>query len=554
MKREIDRLANEEFDILIIGGGIYGAIAAWDAVLRGFKVALIDKNDFGSGTSSNSLKIIHGGLRYLQHADFARMRESIRERRNMMYVAPHLTHPLPCVMGTYGHMVKGPEAMRLALLLNDIISADRNKSLDQIRRLPAGRLLSKSELLDIVPYIDQNNLNGGAMWYDGYMSNSERLLMSFVHSAVEQGATAANYVGAEEFLLHDSRVTGVKARDVVTNTPFPIRSKMTLNTAGPWINNLLALLNGKKSPRVHYSTAMNLVINKRLSDVAFGASTKSRFKDRDAFISTGSRLLFFLPWRHVTLAGTAHKPFYGNAEDYQPSEQDIEEFLGELNSALPGTRIERNDVIHQLGGLLPMANVNEKTGDVQLQKHFRIIDHKQADGIAGLLTLVSVKYTTSRDVAEKAIDQIAKQYHVPARSKSAQRRIWGGDIDDYADFITSRPDKNFINPKSLQHLKSTYGSKYSDILKLTTQDSQLSETLSTKTPILNAEIIYAIQHEMAVSLSDVVMRRTKLGTAGPPDATALQNAASLMANELNWCKEKKNDEIDKIKDTFIPKK
>ena len=554
MNREIDRLANEEFDVLIIGGGIYGAIAAWDAVLRGFKTALIDKGDFGSGTSSNSLKIIHGGLRYLQHADFARMRESIRERHTMMYVAPHLAHPLPCVMGTYGHMVKGPEAMRIALLLNDIISADRNKSLDETKHLPSGRLLSKSELLDMVPYIDQTNLNGGAMWYDGLMSNSERLLLSFVHSAADQGVAAGNYVKAEEFLVHNSTVTGIKAKDVTTNTPFTIRAKTTLNTTGPWINNLLMSLNGKESPRVPYSTAMNLVINKRLSDVAFGASTKSRFKDSDALVSTGSRLLFLVPWRNVTLVGTAHKPFYGNAEEYKPTEQDVEEFLAEVNSALSGTRIERDEVIHQLGGLLPMANANEKTGNVQLQKHFQIIDHEQQDNIDGLITMVSVKYTTSRDVVEKAIDHIAKKQQESAKSKSAQRKIWGGDIEDYSEFVTLKLEHSQISQKSFQHLKFTYGSKYNDILKLITDHSELIETLSKATPILKAEVIYALRHEMAVSLSDVVMRRTELGTAGPPDEKALQNTASLMAQELGWSEEKKNNEINKVRDSYIPQK
>ena len=216
MKRALDKLEAQEFDVLVIGGGIYGATITWDAVLRGLSVACIEKNDFASGTSFNSLKIIHGGLRYLQHMDIKRMRESISERRRLCTIAPHQVFPLPCVMPTYGHAVKGPEAMRVALLLNDLVGFDRNRIRNKEKHLPAGRVISRTELLDIVPYADQENLTGGAVWYDAHMMNSERMLLSFLHAAAERGAEVANYVRADKLLLHRDRIAGVSATDMET--------------------------------------------------------------------------------------------------------------------------------------------------------------------------------------------------------------------------------------------------------------------------------------------------------------------------------------------------
>ena len=228
MKRDLKKLANEEYDLLIVGGGIYGVTLAWDAVLRGLKVAIIEKGDFASGTSSNSLKIIHGGLRYLQHADFARMRESIIERRILLRIAPHLISPMPCVMPTSGHAVKGPEVMRIGLMMNDIFSADRNWGLDPAKRLPAGKIISKSKMLDIMPFYQQDKLNGGALWYDAHMPNSERLLLSFLRSATEKGVAAAKYLFAENLILNNGRVSGVKAKD--------LKSSIKLKT---WFNSAL---------------------------------------------------------------------------------------------------------------------------------------------------------------------------------------------------------------------------------------------------------------------------------------------------------------------------
>ncbi|MDZ7724142.1 MAG: glycerol-3-phosphate dehydrogenase/oxidase [candidate division KSB1 bacterium] len=546
MKRNPEQFKNTEFDVLIIGAGIYGAFAAWDAAMRGLKTALIDKGDFGSATSSNSLKIIHGGLRYLQHLDFIRMRESILERRHMMSMAPHLAHPLPCVMGTFGHMIKGPEAMRLALLLNDIISWDRNRLKDPQKHLPRGRVISRDKLLDIIPYIDRERLNGGAVWYDGIMSDSERLLLSIVRAAQEQGAVVANYMKAKEILIENNRTTGAVVSDQTGMDSFPVRAKTILSTAGPWVNKLARNME-KNEDLIEYSTAMNLIIDRKFSDYAIGASTKSTFSDKDAVISRGSRLLFIVPWNGKTMVGTAHKPFSGDPEAYKPSRDDVVEFLDEINSALPGAEITMDQVTRVLFGLLPMASVNETSGDVQLEKHYRIVDHAQEGGPEGAFSLVSVKYTTARDVAEKAIDVIAKQLNSTTPSETAKSRVWGGDIENYREFMR-QSEAEPVPERLMQHLKAVFGSRYTDILELAGTDSELLNPLSSATAVTPAEILYGVRREMAVHLTDIVLRRTALGSSGCPKDSLLQKIADIAGDELGWSEQTRNTEINRVKE------
>ena len=215
MKRDIDRLSHETFDVTIVGGGIYGAMAAWDASSRGLKVALIEKGDFGNATSANTQKIIHGGLRYLQHFDFKRMRESIRERRNWLRIAPHLVRPMPVMMPTHGAGMKSKFAMSCAMFLNDLISLDRNRGIKSKKRhISRCRVISKKECLSRAKGLDSNRVTGAAIWNDAQVLHSERLTLSVVREASEHGAALFNYVECTGFDVSENRIQGVLCRDV----------------------------------------------------------------------------------------------------------------------------------------------------------------------------------------------------------------------------------------------------------------------------------------------------------------------------------------------------
>lgn len=291
MKRNLASLTQTVYDVLIIGGGIYGASVAWEASSRGLSVALVEQSDFGGATSANSLKTIHGGLRYLQTADLKRMRESISERTTLMGIAPHLVHPLPVLIPTYGHGTKGKEALSIALKLNDLVSFDRNRLSDKQKHLPKGRVVSKTECQQLVPGLTIEGLTGGAVFHDAQVYNSERLTLAFLHSAVAQGADVSNYTKVTGFLQQENRITGVKVVDVLSENSFEIQAKTVINTSGPWVNHVLGLV--KPQPPQHQmglAQAMNVITRPLFNHYAVGLPGKGRF-------------WFVSPWRGKSMIG-----------------------------------------------------------------------------------------------------------------------------------------------------------------------------------------------------------------------------------------------------------
>ena len=555
MKRDLDRLTGREFDLLIIGGGIYGATAAWEAAKQGLKVALIEKEDFGAGTSSNSLKIIHGGLRYIQHLDYRRMRESIRERRILMKLAPHLVHPLPCVMPTYGHFGKGPEAMCAALFLNDLVGWDRNRIGDPQKILPRGRILSKEEIIEWLPGVRRTNLTGGALWYDCQVYNSERLLLAFLHTAVNEGAEVANYVAARGLLFRGNRVVGVRAEDKLSGQPVEIRARLVLNAAGPWVNQVFGWLRPhQERPPVQWSWAMNLVTRQIHPEVAIGATGRHKVWQDGRLVDKASKVFFIAPWRGYSLVGTIHEPYRGDPSGFRVREKEILRFLEEINEAYPGAALSRGDVTFFYGGLLPMDRPDPKSGEVVLTKHYRLIDHTKADSIDGMISVVGVKYTTARDVSHKAVRLAVRKLDRPFRNYDVEsERLIGGEIPRFREFLKAVHDE--LGPKLpapvIEQLVRNYGSEYRRVLALGRENPDWILPFPG-TSVLPAEVVHAVREEMAQRLIDVVWRRTELGSAGAPPEEVLTRAAQRMAEELGWSPERMQAEIEQTKARYRP--
>lgn len=552
MKRDIAQISRNVYDVLIIGGGIYGAWTAWDSCLRGLSVALVDKGDFGCATSSNTLKIIHGGLRYLQHADFGRMRQSIRERMILMHIAPHLVHPLPFLMPTYGHFMQGKEIMSLALLINDIIGFDRNQLKDPEKYLPRGRVISKGECIRLFPGVKEKGLTGGAIWYDCQMYNSERLLLSFLRTAEKAGANLANYIEVIGFIKYGSRVTGVKARDVITEEELDIRAKMIVNTSGPWVDYVLSFLNGhNKSRRVFLSKAMNVVVKRQMiPKYAVGVSSKSEYRDDDSIVGKGSRLFFITPWRNYSLIGTTYIPYEGVPNDFKVTEKDIEGFINEFNQAYPAASLRREDISFFHGGLLPMDGDSGRT--VRLSKKYRIQDHID-DGIEGLISVIGVKYTTARAVAEKTVDLVFRKLgRKPFRCLTEVTPVHGGNIERFNDFLAKEMEKKSqeLDAHVIRHLVYNYGSEYPEVLRYLDENPELGKTVNDTSRVIKAEVLHGVREEMAQKLADVILRRTELGSAGNPGDKALKTCALIMARELGWDESRVQREIEEVRAVF----
>lgn len=553
MERNLAAMAGITWDLLVIGGGVHGACIAWDAVSRGLSVALVEKADFAAATSANSLKTIHGGLRYLQHADLRRMRQSIRERRTWMQIAPHLVHPMPVLMPTYGHGIKGKELMGLALKINDLVSFDRNWLADPQKHIPPGRILSRQECLQLLPEIDPHNLTGAARFTDAQVYNSERLILALLRSAVAAGAQVANYAEVVGFVRDGERIAGVEVLDHCAGERVRLRARAVVNTAGPWVRRVLGLLVRRPAqPGPHLATAINLVTRPLFQTYAVGIASRSAYRDRDAIINTGNRLFFVAPWRGRSLVGTAYIAYDRDPDDFAIAEDAVQDFLRDVNQAYPAARLRPEDISFVHGGLVPIAGIDPKTGAVQLTKHFSIEDHRR-EGCAGLLSVVGVKYTTARHVAEKAVDRVfAILGQRPPPSPTATRRIYGGAIERFEAFLHAEMHTRpyGLSAETVRHLIYNYGAAYLEVLRYLEVDAGDHHALPEQRAVLRAEILHGIHAEMAQTLADVVLRRTDLGTAGYPGDAALGFCAEVMGNALGWSKARIHQEIHEVQRIF----
>ncbi len=555
MKRDLGHINGKVYDLLIVGGGMYGATLVWEAVSRGLSVALIEKEDFASATSGNSLKIIHGGLRYLQSLDFKRMLESIRERKILLKIAPHLVHPLPCLMPTFGMTMKSKHVMLAGMIMNDLISFNRNKGSDPQKRIPNGRVISKKECEKELPVLKENFFTGAALWNDARAYNTERLALSFVMSAAQRGADVFNYVEATDFLKNGSKVTGVKAKDNLTGQEFEIKANKIVTTAGPWTNKLIAMLPGHSdNNKFILSKAVNLVIKRKITrNYAFGISSPVEFRNGKKYDRQKRRLLFVVPWRDYTVIGTSHLPYYGDTDHFKISESDIRDLLMELNVIMPEINLERNDVSFSHGGVLPLSREPEEGKDVQLLSHYRIIDFHKETGIDGIISVVGVKYTTARDVAEKTMDLVTKRAGMNGRAFSTRTEsIYGGSIEDFQSFINGAINNNTtgLPEPVLRQLLYNYGQEYKKIIELIKENPERAERVDKTANVIKAEIIHAARNEYAQKLSDVVLRRTELGSGECPGDDGLRTCAEVLASELGWDAKRVRSEIEAVKASY----
>lgn len=509
----------DRYDIIVIGGGIQGATMVWEAASRGLSALLIEQNDFGSGVSANSLKVIHGGIRYLQNLDIGRMRQSIRERRTLLRIAPHLVTPMRCIIPAYRSLGKGRFALWMGTRLYDCASADRNHGLDPARRLGRSHILSVNEFQEHLPNMLQKEIIGGGLWYDASVHNSERLVLSFVMSAKRMGADVCNYVQAEEIIRERGFVRGVMVKEVLLGNTGQIQTDVVMDCSGPWLKTTQAFTDR------HYAKAMNLIIRRPLADCAFGIRT----------IGNSKRALFFTPWREGGMIGT----WYERASPGQDpgklsvSRNEVEVALAEINSGLaePALQFEEVTAVHL--GLLPAL---KGYGEAVLSDRFLIADSSD-EGAAGLFRVQTVKYTTARDVSVKALKEAEKYLSVtPTPSMTHVLPLYGGDIGDVEKFYNSclkRYAPKFPE-RLIMRLANNYGSDIHVVMDYVHSHPELADLVPGSPSVLQAELAFILDHEMVRTLADLIFRRTDLGTfAMPPEAT-IRFCADFMADFFGW--------------------
>ena len=542
MKRDLFALESSEYDVLVVGGGIHGAFVAWDASQRGLKVALAERGDFGSATSANSLKTVHGGLRYLQDFDLRLVQKMIFERKSYLKIAPHLVHTLPFVVPTIQKFTRSYSAMGVALKLNDLIGHGRNKNQPIGKEISPSRLISKEECLAYLPGLDPKNVTGGALWYDAQIFNTERFVISVLKAAHNAGACLANYLSVKQILINDGKVVAAKVKDEIADGTFEIRAKTVINATGAWIDQLIVDSNHQVPSEIKYplTVAWNLVTRKFINDCAAGIFTKSQVDGK-------SKLLFVAPWRNYSITGTVHEAIDGEPDDYQIPESQISEFLKDINYNYRGANLTLNDVQSVHKGFHHVKSVSSKSKrDTKALRKGIVFDHGQKDSIEGLITLVSVKFTTARAVAEQAVDLVCQKAGIDRRCETHFRPIFGGEIVDFNEFMTnSLNDQRALIEKSFLY---NYGTAYRDVLReLDLANSDELEPVD----IFYAQIKYAIKEEMALRISDALLRRTDVGSGEAPSVSQVTDCANIMQKELGWSDQEKVDQINLFQDQIM---
>jgi glycerol-3-phosphate dehydrogenase len=554
MQRNINSLTEKVYDLVIVGGGIFGICVAWDATLRGLSVALIDKSDFAHAASSQHFKLVHGGIRYLQHADIKRTRQSSIERNVLLRLAPHLVHPLPFAIPTYGHGLRGKEALVAGLALYDLINFDRNRGItDPKSVIPPGRIISPQECLDLFPDLEKRGLTGAVLIYEAQMYNPPRLSISFLRSAVKAGTVAANYVQALEFMHDHDRIIGVKAQDVLNGDNLDIRGKVVINAAGPWASQLLnnSLGTGIIS-NPSFSRDAWFTVDRPLLSEEYALALQAKSKDRDALISRGFRHLFLVPWRGHTLIGVWHVVHHGGPDEYSVTERDLDEFLEEVNLAYPSLDLTLKDISIWNAGLILFGDKNSNGNSLSFGKRSLLIDHEKDYRVSGLISLIGVRYTTARGMAKKAVDLVFKKLgKQPPNSITKSTPIFGGKIECFDEYVNQHachfPET--LSREIITSLIHNYGSAYQEVLKYITEEDSWAEKLGTSN-VIKAEVIHGVCEEMAQTLADIVFRRTDLGTGGYPGIDAMHTCADVMASELGWDKARVKKEIESVENTF----
>jgi glycerol-3-phosphate dehydrogenase len=483
MKRHVDNLVNDTFDVLILGGGITGAGVALDCALRGFRTALIDKGDFASGTSSVSSKLVHGGLRYLEHGDFSLVYEALHERRLLLENAPHIVHPLRFLVPFYCGSRVPPWKYRIGLTLYDLLAGRGNLRRSQ----PVPLTCLRRE----IPGLRLDGLSGGAAYFDAQMDDA-RLCINVLRSAEEAGARVANYVEAVAF--ESGRVRAV---DQIGGREFTIHARQVVNAAGPWVDAVCRLAGDTEGPYLQPTKGVHILTADRGLPAAFLLLHPA-----------DGRVFFVIPWLGKTLIGTTDTFASEGPDALTVTPQDVAYLLdGHNHYFTPPLQV--GDVLGNFAGLRPL--IRSRPGDPSaLSREFRIIE-----SCDGLLSVAGGKYTTYRHMAEIVSDRVAARLGRSRRCRTRHHALDGTPSQPWQPFLQSETralmDRHGLDKAAARHLVGRYGRRAGDVAAYLKGRPELARPVVPGEPDLRVEFAYQRDHEMAQRPADFLLRRTRLG-------------------------------------------
>ncbi len=539
----IDALQSEQFDVVVIGGGITGAGVAFDAATRGYSVALVERADFAAGTSSRSSKLVHGGLRYLQNFDLGLVREALLERQLMVALAPHLVHPLPLVVAAF-HGARPDRLTGVGLNLYDVLTVERlrgrprprprlrGRASQQPQQQPVGaadpsewsperhRVISGEEVLELVPALAAREPTSGYLFYD-CQTDDARLVLTVLAEAERFGAVCANGVEVTELVQERGRASGVRVRDTADGNEFVVRAANVVNATGVWADRLRPdeLRDEAEVPRIRPSRGTHITL--RHEDLPLGAG--------GAIVPAGGgRTIFVLPWLGRSLVGTTDNDFEGTLDRHHvpPAEQDIAYLLDACNAYFE-TTLRPADLTGAYAGVRPLISTGDPKKSVDISRKAELYETS-----SGMVTITGGKLTTWRRMAKMTVDRLVERdaRDAPCRTHA----IPLGAAVDVADL----PRVAGVADAAYTALASRYGHLAHDVLTVAREDERLAAPIVSDLPDLLAEVVYAARREQARSLGDVLLRRTRLGLLAArelgADGPVVGRVAGALAGELGW--------------------
>jgi glycerol-3-phosphate dehydrogenase len=523
----LSRMQREEFDLTVIGGGVTGAAIARDAALRGMKVALIEKGDFASGTSSKSSKMIHGGLRYLKQLDIGLVKESLSEREKLLHLAPHLVHAAPYLIPIYSGW-KGRLEHQLGLFGYDLLAGGSS--------LPRHRDLSREKTLEEEPLLRQENLSGGFIYYD-CLVNDARLTLALIKSAHEQGASVANYTQAIELNTDNESHREVRFREVMTGREGIIRTRVIVSAVGPWTGELFKL-HRLSGPPIRPTKGVHLVF----------PGERLQVNKIVVLPTADNRIIFVVPLGEFAYVGTTDTDYTGSLDNVLVESDDVSYLLDALNKCFPSLHLGPEDIVSTWAGLRPLIMEEGDPSKVSRDYYIALYDE-------GVAVIAGGKLTTNRTMAESIIDQVLEHYGHSLQGDfrpctTAEVPLTGGEMSDFPSYFRAQflglEGRWGLSATNVEHLLHSYGRNHMQILALGLHDPKLLKPLGPNCRVLRAQVIYGVEDEMALTLEDFMSRRTDLLHFNG-EGKLEKVVAKLMAKSLGWSRARRRDEINRYR-------
>jgi len=525
MRPSLRQVTEQTYDVIVIGGGINGSGIAREAALRGLATLLIEKDDFCAGTSGRSSKLIHGGLRYLEHREWRLVRESLREREALLQAFPRLVRPLPFLAPVYDGGPHGLTTLRAGMTLYDLFSWGKS--------MPRHRRLSKRELLALEPGLSAHGLRGGFEFYDCQALFPERLCVEVAVQALAAGATALNHAQVTDLLITDGRVQGVRLRDGASGQEADVLGRLVVNATGPWADRICRMANPQATPRVGGTLGSHLVASRHPNQLGRHAIF--------GFAGADNRAFFILPWREYQLIGTTDIRYEGDPDQAQTSDAEVDYLLTETNRLLPRRPLTRTDVLYTYAGVRALPP-SEAASEGEITRRHVIHDHQREEGLQGLISIVGGKLTNFREVSREAIDLAARKLDRGRDAAPWPSQAWAGLPASPAE-LKELATAHELEPTQVDYLATLYGPRLSDVLALADSEPSLRQRICPHNPDIAAQAVYAIQHELALTLADVLVRRTGIGLSRCLGLDCAPTAARLLTRYAAWDEERAAREV-----------